>query len=79
MCNGGSREDERHFVFECGRYSAIRQRYQDLFGGEHGLPTSDEQVQGWMNPDEERAPGFWPRLNAFLFECWRERSMSADQ
>ena len=61
------REDERHFVFECERYAAIRRKYSDMFECEI---KCDRDVNRWMNPvGEEAARVFWPRFNSFLREC----------
>jgi len=36
----------------------------------------DSEVQRWMNPSRERAAMFWPKLNAFLLECWMCRNLN---
>lgn len=76
VCQQGQREDERHFVFECTRYALIRRRYADLFNGADAMTNvSDLEMQQWMNPPSGREAAFWPRLNAFLFECWLSRAL----
>lgn len=77
VCDKRDREDERHYVFECERYSQIRRRYPGLFGGAGSVPAlRDSEVQRWMNPSRERAAMFWPKLNAFLLECWMCRNLN---
>ena len=69
------REDERHFVFECPRYAAIRAQFPDLFEG--GGVVSDRDVKAWMNPvSSDAASVFWP---LFASKCLdeRERAMAA--
>ena len=62
--------------FECTRYALIRRRYADLFNGADAMTNvSDLEMQQWMNPPSGREAAFWPRLNAFLFECWLSRAL----
>ena len=37
--------------------------------------VSDLEMQQWMNPPSGREAAFWPRLHAFLFECWLCRAL----
>ena len=54
----------------------IRRRYADLFNGADTMTNvSDLEMQQWMNPPSGREAAFWPRLNAFLFECWLSRAL----
>ena len=76
LCSSGMREDERHLVFECERYSDIRVRYSGLFESEPVVSEAsvDRDINKWMNPVENQsARAFWPQFSCFLKECLRRR------
>jgi hypothetical protein len=78
MCDQGVREDERHFVFECPRYAAIRAQFPGLFEGMNVV--YDRDVKAWMNPVSlDSAQVFWPMFASFLGKCLevREHAVAA--
>ena len=82
LCNSGEVEDEMHFVFECQGLAEVRGRYPSLFAQGVVLRLSDAGMNECMNPvftDEAEARAFWPRLSAFVAECWVVRNAAVDE
>ena len=78
LCNSGKVEDKMHFVFECQGLAVVRGRHPSLFAQGVVSGLSDGGMNECMNlvfTDEAEARAFWPRLSAFVAECWVVRRL----
>ena len=60
----------------------VRGRYPSLFAQSVVLGVLDAGMKECMNPvftDEAEARAFWPRLSAFVAECWVVRNAAVDE
>lgn len=69
-CCPGALGDERHMVFDCDRYQALRQQFPDLFDTFGGWMALDSAA---LPPDSMRAFMHHPnqrRVAQFVHSCW---------